>query len=58
MKVAAFFSMAVLAAAEPSVWDGVFTAEQARRGETAYLSACASCHGTGLEGGVAACIEE
>jgi S-disulfanyl-L-cysteine oxidoreductase SoxD len=51
MKVAAFLSIAVLAAAEPSVWDGVYTAEQTRRGETAYLSACASCHGTALEGG-------
>jgi S-disulfanyl-L-cysteine oxidoreductase SoxD len=44
-------AIAVLDAAEPSVWDGVYTAEQARRGETAYLSACASCHGTALEGG-------
>jgi S-disulfanyl-L-cysteine oxidoreductase SoxD len=44
-------AIAVLAAAEPSVWDGVYTVEQARRGETAYLTACASCHGTALEGG-------
>jgi mono/diheme cytochrome c family protein len=34
-----------------SVWDGVYTAEQVTRGETAYLQACAGCHGTGLEGG-------
>ena len=40
-----------LEAADPSVWDGVYTAEQTRRGEAAYLSACASCHGTALEGG-------
>ncbi len=40
-----------LEAADPSVWDGVYTAEQTRRGETAYLQACASCHGTALEGG-------
>ena len=40
-----------LKAADPSVWDGVYTAEQTRRGETAYLQVCASCHGTGLEGG-------
>src|SRR5689334_5422041 len=41
-----------LAAAEgPSVWDGVYTAEQAKRGETAYLQACASCHGPALDGG-------
>ena len=46
-----WLAVAVLAAAEPSVWDGVYTAEQTRRGETAYLSACASCHGTALEGG-------
>jgi mono/diheme cytochrome c family protein len=41
----------MLDAADPSVWDGVYNAEQTRRGETAYLSACASCHGTALEGG-------
>jgi len=40
-----------LEAADPSVWDGVYTAEQTRRGETAYLQTCASCHGTALEGG-------
>jgi S-disulfanyl-L-cysteine oxidoreductase SoxD len=49
--MAAGLSMAVLAAADPSVWDGVYTAEQTRRGESAYFSACASCHGTALEGG-------
>ena len=49
--VATCFAIAVLEAADPSVWDGVYTAEQTRRGETAYLSACASCHGTALEGG-------
>ena len=42
---------ATLAAAGSSVWDGVYTPEQAKRGETAYLQACAGCHGTGLEGG-------
>lgn len=40
-----------LAAAGASVWDGVYTAEQAQRGETAYLQLCAGCHGTALEGG-------
>lgn len=27
-----------------SVWDGVYTEEQARRGETLYGQECASCH--------------
>src|SRR5262245_36205616 len=27
-----------------SVWDGVYTEEQARRGETLYAKQCASCH--------------
>ena len=34
-----------------SVWDGVYTAEQARRGEPIYAQHCGSCHGTTLEGG-------
>src|SRR6266542_6331815 len=38
--------------AEPSVsqWDGVFTAEQAARGEALYTKHCALCHGPDLEG--------
>jgi mono/diheme cytochrome c family protein len=27
-----------------SVWDGVYTEEQAKRGETLYATECASCH--------------
>jgi mono/diheme cytochrome c family protein len=34
-----------------SVWDGVYTTEQAKRGETLYAQSCAACHGTTLEGG-------
>src|SRR5712691_7432165 len=34
----------------PSVWDGVYTASQAARGEAAYITNCASCHGVNLEG--------
>jgi mono/diheme cytochrome c family protein len=49
---ALFLAVVALKAAEgPSVWDGVYTAEQARRGETSYLQACASCHGPALDGG-------
>ena len=33
-----------------SVWDGVYTEEQARRGEALYLQQCSNCHGQGLEG--------
>ena len=34
-----------------TVWDGVFTDEQAKRGETAYRQECSNCHGAELEGG-------
>ena len=37
-----------------SVWDGVYTEEQAKRGETAYGKECASCHGDMLTGGESA----
>jgi mono/diheme cytochrome c family protein len=36
--------------ASTSVWDGVYTAGQAKRGADAYAKACASCHGDQLEG--------
>jgi mono/diheme cytochrome c family protein len=34
-----------------SVWDGVYTEEQAKRGEETYRKECASCHGDTLVGG-------
>jgi S-disulfanyl-L-cysteine oxidoreductase SoxD len=34
-----------------SVWDGVYTVEQAKRGSDTYMAECASCHGTDLTGG-------
>jgi mono/diheme cytochrome c family protein len=34
-----------------SVWDGVYTEEQAKRGEAVYRKECASCHGDLLTGG-------
>src|SRR2546421_23810 len=37
-----------------SVWDGVYTEEQARRGETLYHDKCALCHGDKLTGGESA----
>lgn len=33
-----------------SAWDGVYTTEQAKRGEEVYRSECSSCHGSKLEG--------
>lgn len=33
-----------------SVWDGVYTEEQAQRGEAVYHQECANCHGHELEG--------
>jgi mono/diheme cytochrome c family protein len=37
--------------ASRSVWDGVYTAEQARRGEEVYRASCITCHGESLAGG-------
>jgi mono/diheme cytochrome c family protein len=34
-----------------SVWDGVYTQEQAKRGAAVYRQVCATCHGPQLEGG-------
>lgn len=38
------------AQAERSVWDAVYTAEQAERGSAFYAKECAACHGEGLMG--------
>jgi len=52
MMVAASLS----AAQEPStsdtrsVWDGVYTEDQAKRGEAWYKTGCSSCHGETLKG--------
>ncbi len=36
--------------AAKTVWDGVFTTEQADRGAAAYKAACSECHGNDLAG--------
>jgi cytochrome c len=51
-----FSSLCVTRAQSPSevsrsVWDGVYTEEQAKRGEPVYHKECASCHGDMLTGG-------
>jgi len=37
-----------------SVWDGVYTAEQAKRGSPLYRQKCATCHGDKMTGGESA----
>lgn len=48
----AFASLGTVSAqAKKTQWDGVYTAEQAKRGEALYSEYCASCHGPDLAGG-------
>ncbi|HLK50245.1 MAG TPA: cytochrome c [Bryobacteraceae bacterium] len=49
MKIGVLALMGPLAFAQ-TVLDGVYTAAQARRGETAYQMNCAGCHGETLDG--------
>jgi len=37
-----------------SVWDGVYSEDQSKRGSALYARECASCHGTELTGGESA----
>jgi quinoprotein glucose dehydrogenase len=46
--------MAAMAEANRSVWDGVYTEEQARRGQALYGKECAACHGPDMSGGESA----
>jgi cytochrome c len=41
----------LLSAQTKTVWDGVFTEEQAQRGKKRYEAACAYCHMDDLRGG-------
>ncbi len=52
-------SLLLVRAQEPeeqtrSVWDGVYTDEQAKRGEPVYQKECGACHGDQLTGGESA----
>lgn len=51
LGLAALVSVAAPQAATRSVWSGVYTAGQAKQGQTPYANACAACHGDDLEGG-------
>lgn len=50
VTVAAGFG-SVSAQKPKSQWDGVYTAEQGKRGEPVYRERCANCHGPDLTGG-------
>lgn len=43
-------TMAAQVPAGRTVWDGVYTTEQATRGAQVYMTQCASCHGESLGG--------
>jgi mono/diheme cytochrome c family protein len=48
----AFAGRGTLAAQDAkSQWDGVYTQEQAKRGEPLYAQHCSSCHGPDMTGG-------
>jgi mono/diheme cytochrome c family protein len=53
VAIAAVIALAGIGASQNkrTVWDGVFTADQATRGQGRYKQLCASCHGEMLEGG-------
>src|SRR5579863_8614743 len=42
---------AVAQSGDRSVWDGVYTDVQAKRGEPLYRQHCGACHGAAMEGG-------
>jgi mono/diheme cytochrome c family protein len=48
---ALFTAVAFAQSAGSSVWDGVFTEDQVKRGAAAYQRDCSTCHGSALEGG-------
>lgn len=51
--LAMFAALLSTASVFRSVWDGVYTKEQARRGQTVYGQDCAKCHAESLGGGEA-----
>jgi mono/diheme cytochrome c family protein len=44
------FAVAQQPAAPKSIWAGVYTQDQATRGEAAYQTNCSNCHGPNLDG--------
>ncbi|SRR5712691_3221718 len=48
--IAVMFAVTVAAGADRTVWDGVYTAAQATRGEAAFDGYCRSCHNAAFQG--------
>jgi mono/diheme cytochrome c family protein len=53
--IAAILAVILIVAAAPhaqskSVWDGVYSSAQAKRGEGVYAQQCVTCHGADLKG--------
>jgi len=46
-----FAAVALAQSSGATVWDGVFTEEQVKRGSASYQRECSNCHGAALEGG-------
>ena len=40
-----------MSAQQKTQWDGVYTEDQAKRGEPLYAEKCSSCHGPDMNGG-------
>ena len=49
--VTAAAPVAALAQGPKTQWDGVYTVEQAKRGEKLYAEKCSACHGPDMNGG-------
>ncbi len=43
-------NVSTFAQSKSSVWDGIYSEEQAKRGVTVYQEVCAACHGVDLRG--------
>jgi cytochrome c len=50
LALAAVSATAILNAQRPNQWNGIYTADQAARGEVLYKERCASCHLEDLSG--------
>jgi mono/diheme cytochrome c family protein len=50
MTFAGVTAVGAYAQTSRTVWEGVYTADQAARGKATYAQSCASCHGESLAG--------